>query len=148
MGFFQLRRARLRSLVEGLVQKVRVEATEGDTKDAAERFQDYGFAANPVDGQGLKIDVDGHTIVLRMDRLAERPQLAAYEVTVWHREGHGVTLKSGGLIEAEGVRMVLKMSEAVAIETPSLTHNGVNIGGTHTHRNVQPGSGSSGTPNG
>ena len=94
-----LRRARMRSLKEGLVQSLRVEALENDAKDNAERFQDYGYAANPVDGQGLAITVGGHTIVLRLDRLAERPRLAAYEVSVWHKEGHSVTLRAGKLVE-------------------------------------------------
>lgn len=134
MGFFQLRRARLRGLIEGLVQKVRVEATEGDTKDAAERFQDYGFAANPVDGQGLKIDVDGHTIVIRMDRLGERPQLGAHEVTVWHKEGHRLTLKAGREIHVQGARLIVDMDEAVAINAPTFTHNGVDIGEGHRHQ--------------
>ena len=94
-----LRRARVRSLKEGLVQTARVEALENDAKDAAERFQDYGFAANVVEGQGLVLTAGGHTIVLRVDRLAERPKLAAFEVSVWHKEGHSVTLKAGKLVE-------------------------------------------------
>ena len=94
-----LRRARIRGLKEGLVQSARVEALENDAKDAAERFQDYGFAANAVDGQGLVITAGGHTVVLRVDRLAERPRLPAYQVSVWHKEGHNVTLKDGKLIE-------------------------------------------------
>lgn len=94
-----LRRARIRGLKEGLVQSARVEALANDAKDAAERFQDYGFAANAVEGQGLAITVGGHTFVLRLDRLAERPRLAAYEVALWHKEGHNVTMKAGKLIE-------------------------------------------------
>ena len=90
-GIF-LRRARIRNLKEGLVQSARIEALENDAKDDAERFQDYGFAANVVDGQGLVINAGGHTIVLRMDRLAERPQLPAFEVRVWHKEGHHVEI--------------------------------------------------------
>lgn len=35
---------------------------------------------------------------------------------------------------------------AVAINSATLTHNGINIGDTHTHPGVQPGSGSTGTP--
>ena len=94
-----LRRARIRGLREGLVQSARVESLENDAKDAAERFQDYGFAANVVEGQGLVITVGGHTVVLRMDRLAERPKLQPFEVSVWHKEGHNVTLKAGKLVE-------------------------------------------------
>lgn len=123
MAFIQLRRASFRKLVEGLVQRVRGDAMEQDGKDDIERFQDYGFAANPVDGQGLKIDWQGHTIVLRMDRLAERPQLAAHEVTVWHKEGHKVTLKDGRLIEVECDRMVVNASESYEVNTKTVKIN-------------------------
>lgn len=118
-----LRRARIRGLVEQLVQRARVESTEHDAKEDAERFQDYGFAANPVDGQGLVLNVAGHTIVLRMDRLAERPELAAHEVTVWHKEGHRVTLKAGRLVHVECDTLQVDASVGVEINTPTLTVN-------------------------
>ena len=35
---------------------------------------------------------------------------------------------------------------AIAITSPTLTHNGVNIGAIHIHNNVQPGTGTSGGP--
>lgn len=118
-----LRRARIRGLVEQLVQSARVESTEHDAKEDAERFQDYGFAANPVDGQGLVLNVAGHTIVLRMDRLAERPELAAHEVTVWHKEGHRVTLKAGRLVQVECDTLQVDASVGVVINTPTMTVN-------------------------
>lgn len=123
MGFFQLRRASFRGLVESLVQRVRGDATEHDGKDGIERFQDYGFAGNPVAGQGLKIDWNGHTVVLRMDRLAERPQLASFEVSVWHKEGHKITLKDGRLIEVECDRFVVNASESYEVNTKTVTMN-------------------------
>lgn len=113
-----LRRARMRSLKEGLVQSLRVEALENDAKDDAERFQDYGYAANPVDGQGLAITVGGHTIVLRLDRIAERPRLAAYEVSVWHKEGHSVTLRAGKLVEVSCDTLKINAAVKVEINTP------------------------------
>ena len=113
-----LRRARMRSLKEGLVQSLRVEALENDAKDNAERFQDYGYAANPVDGQGLAITVGGHTIVLRLDRLAERPRLAAYEVSVWHKEGHSVTLRAGKLVEVNCDTFRVNAAVKVELNTP------------------------------
>jgi phage baseplate assembly protein V len=115
-----LRRARIRGLVEGVVQRGRTEATEHDAKDEAERWQDYGFSAQPVDGQGLVINAGGHTIVLRMDRLAERPQLAAYEVAVWHKEGHRVTLRAGKLVQVSCDRLVIDAAVSVAINSPSV----------------------------
>ncbi len=133
------RRARLRNLQEGMVQKARAESLEHQAHDDAERFLDYGFAAHPVDGQGLVMHVDGHTVVLRMDRLAERPRLAAYEVCVWHKEGHSITLKAGGVIEINGKSLVLNVDGAVAINSAALTHNGVNISSSHVHGGIAPG---------
>jgi len=115
-----LRRARIRGVSEGLVQTARAEALENDAKDAAERWQDYGFACNPVDGQGLVINAGGHTIVLRMDRLAERPQLGAYEVSVWHKEGHSVTLKAGNLVQVDCDTMVVNAAVGVVLNTPEV----------------------------
>lgn len=113
-----LRRARIRGLREGLVQAGKADALENDAKDAAERFQDYGFAANPVDGQGLVITVGGHTMVLRVDRLAERPRLAAYEVSLWHKEGHSVTLKAGKLVEVNCDTFRVNAAVKVELSTP------------------------------
>lgn len=122
MSWFEniIRRARLRTLAEGLVQKARAEALDDDAKDEAERFQDYGFTAHPVDGEGLVINAGGHTIVLRMDRLAERPQLAEYEVSVWHKEGHRVTLKAGKLVQVDCDELVINAATRVAINTAQL----------------------------
>lgn len=116
-----VRRARMRNCQEGLVQTVRTEATELDARDDVERWQDYGFSAQPVDGQGLKIEVGGHTIVLRLDRLAERPTLAPYEVSVWHKEGHRVTLKAGRLVQVDCDDLVVNASSTVQINTTTMT---------------------------
>lgn len=116
-----LRRARIRGLREGLVQKARVEALDDSAHDDAERFQDYGFAANPVDGQGLQIEVGGHTLVIRMDRLAERPQLPAYEVAIWHKEGHMVRLRAGRLVQVDCDQLVINASASVAINSPNVS---------------------------
>ena len=122
-GIF-LRRARIRNLKEGLVQSARIEALENDAKDDAERFQDYGFAANVVDGQGLVINAGGHTIVLRMDRLAERPQLPAFEVRVWHKDGHHVALKAGKLVEVNCDTFRVNAAVKVELNTPAMTASG------------------------
>jgi phage baseplate assembly protein V len=157
-----LRRARLRGLSEGKVQTARAESLEGDARDAAERWQDYGFAANPIDGQGLVIHAGGHTIVLRMDRIAERPQLAAHEVCVWHKDGHKITLKAGGVIEVQCTTLsVAATAVNINASTTAISGN-LTVGGavvatgnvtgagkslaTHTHTNVQSGSGTSGPP--
>lgn len=118
-----LRRARLRGLVDGQVQTVRAEALENDAKDQAERWQDYGFAANPVDGQGLVINVGGHTIVLRMDRIAERPRLQPFEVAVWHKEGHMVLLKAGKVVQVDCDELIVNAAVKATFNTHTFEVN-------------------------
>lgn len=163
-----LRRARIRSVKEGKVQTARTEATENDAKDDAERWQDYGFAGNPGDGQGLVINAGGHTIVLRLDRIAERPQLAVYEVAVWHKEGHMVRLREGRVVQVDCDQFVVNASVGVSFNSPTVNASGdmvaaltvqaptmtaatsLTVAGkemsNHTHVNVQPGPGTSGPP--
>jgi phage gp45-like len=128
-----MRWARVRGLVEGLFQKGRTETLADEARDDAQRPQDYGFAANPVEGQGLALEIGGHTVIIRLDRTAERPQLAEYEVALWHKEGHKITLRSGGVVEISGTDLNINLSGAVAITSASLTHNGKAVGAAHTH---------------
>ena len=65
----------------------------------------------------------------------------------------GITLVSPIAInfEAPSVAMTaptiaINASTSVAINTPSLTHNGKNIGDTHAHSGVSPGSSNTGVP--
>jgi phage gp45-like len=125
MSFWNLlRRVRIRGLTEGLVQRASLAGFDADARDQAERFQDYGLAANAVEGEGLRIEVGGHTFILRMDRLAERPRLAAYEVCVWHKDGHRVTLRSGRVVDVECDQLNIRASAGVSIETPTLALQG------------------------
>lgn len=119
-----VRRVRIRNLVEGLVQVGSLVGFASDARDKAERFQDYGLASNPVSGEGLRIEVGGHTFILRMDRLAERPHLDAYEVCVWHKEGHTVTLRSGRVVDVQCDQFNLVASNGVHIQTPVMSVQG------------------------
>lgn len=119
-----LRRVRIRDLVEGLVQTASLVGFDTDARDRAERFQDYGLASNPVEGEGLRLEVGGHTIILRMDRLADRPHLAPYEVCVWHKEGHHVTLRAGQVVDVQCRQFNLVATQGVSIQTPTLALEG------------------------
>lgn len=158
-----MRWVRVRGLTEGRMQKGRVEGLENDARDDAQRPQDYGFAANAVAGEGLKLEIGGHTVIIRLDRTAERPRLAAYEVSVWHKEGHNVTLRAGKIIEANCDIFRVNAAVKVELNTPtvnasntivaatkvqaptvaaggSLTVAGKEVAG-HSHGNVQNGAG-------
>lgn len=132
-----VRRVRIRNLVEGLVQIGSLVGFEPDARDRAERFQDYGLATNPVSGEGLRIEVGGHTFILRMDRLAERPQLAAYEVCVWHKEGHSVTLRAGRVVDVDCAQLNIVASAGVSIQTPVMALQGnQTVSGSSTAQTV------------
>lgn len=164
MGWWDamVRRVRIRGLQEGLVQRGRVEAMENSAADDAERFQDYGFSAHPVDGQGLQIEVGGHTLIIRMDRLAERPQLAEFEVAVWHKEGHMVRLRAGKVVQVDCDSLVINAAEGVTINSPTVQASGIVTAPTvaatssltvrskemhlHAHGGVSTGSSTSGPP--
>lgn len=49
------------------------------------------------------------------------------------------------LVSTGGV--TINAAGAVAINSPTLTHNGINVGSTHTHPGIQPGPGDTGAPN-
>lgn len=51
----------------------------------------------------------------------------------------GIELVSAG-------NVTINSQGAVSINSATLTHNGINIGDTHTHPGIQPGSGSTGAP--
>jgi phage gp45-like len=119
-----LRRARVRGLAEGKVQTGRTEALENDARDKVERWQDYGFSGHPVDGEGLVINAGGHTIMLRVDRLGDRPQLDRYEVSVWHKDGHRITLKAGRLVQVDCDELVINAASSVQINSPTVQASG------------------------
>jgi phage gp45-like len=161
-----VRRVRVRGLAEGKVQKGQVDGHDNYSREGVERFQEYGFAANGGDGEGLVIEVDGHTILIAMDRLGDRPALGGGEVCMWHRAGHRVTLKDSGLVQVDCKRLVINAEEEVQFNTPmvKMDHklevaesikapmvegtDDVKFGGKsgigHVHSNVQNGPGNSG----
>jgi phage gp45-like len=156
-----LRRALFRGLKEGPVQTVRVEVFDINGRDDAERWQDYGFASNPVDGQGLLIEAGGHTVVLRMDRIDTRPRLQPFEVAVWHKDGHSILLQDGGKISVKCTDFEVEASNGVKFTTPKVaTSEALEVGTRaeikegasiasiefvdHAHTNVQHGNDNSG----
>jgi len=158
-----IRRARMRAQQDsGAVQKVRVDVNDTFGRDDVERLQDYGFSARPSAGEGIVIEVGGHLLVLRMDQTASRPKLELDEVSVWHKEGHSVTLKAGKKIvvdcdiyEVNTQTYIVNAATSAAFNTPTVTASaalasqtinvegtgmidGVNVG-EHDHGNVQQG---------
>lgn len=128
-----------------LVQKYKISIFETKDAEECERHQDYGFAAQPSEGEGLVIDAGGTMMVLRIDRLKDRPKLSADEVAVWHKDGAKIHLKAGKIIDIDCDTLNIKASAGVTFDTPSIKTTGgltaaqdVSAGGKslmqHTHQ--------------
>ena len=153
-----LRLVKITGLKDGQIQAGRIEAHSAKSHEQAARWQDYGFAAHPVEGQGLAIGVAGHTIILRMDRLAEQPALQDFEVAIWHKEGHLVRLSAGKKISIENAtEVIVNASASIQLNTPTVVIPGqlevtgdAIIGGKsflqHTHGGVEPGGAQTSAP--
>ena len=119
-----IRKAKMVFTTANLIQQYKVNIFETRASEDAERFQDYGFAAQPSAGEGLVIDAGGSVIVLRIDRLKDRPALANDEVAVWHKDGHKIHLKSGKLVEVDCATLNIKASIGVNFNTPKISNTG------------------------
>ncbi len=137
MAFAELWRAKLRGFVEGWLQRGSADIHANNAPSDAERWQDYGFAANAVDGEGLVLTIGGHTIVLRMDRSTERPKLAPLEVCLWHKEGHKVTMRAGKVVDVECAVLRVAATTRVEYTTPSFKLNGAEVV-AHAHGGAVP----------
>lgn len=86
------------------LQQLQVDALDGETRDAVERFQQYGFTSVPEDGaEAAVLFVGGHRdhgIAVAVDDRRHRLKgLAAGEVALYHKDGARVLLKANGSIE-------------------------------------------------
>lgn len=108
---------------------------------------DYNSATNT-----LQIDVAGAAKVIV--NCKEATVNAATSVTLNTPETHctgnmtvdGLLTYKGGMNGSTGSGAAATISGNINFTGGSLTHNGKNIGSTHTHSGVQPGSGTSGAP--
>jgi phage baseplate assembly protein V len=86
------------------LQVMQVSALDGETREALERFQEYGFTSVPLAGsEAVVLFVGGrrdHGLVLAVDDRRYRKQsLEAGEVALYHKDGASILLKSDGSIE-------------------------------------------------
>lgn len=86
------------------LQQLQVDALDGETRDAVERFQQYGFTSVPEDGaEAAVLFVGGHRdhgIAVAVDDRRHRLKgLASGEVALYHKDGARVLLKANGSIE-------------------------------------------------
>jgi hypothetical protein len=57
-----------------------------------------------------------------------------------------IEISETSVIQTVGASVITTTAAGVAIVSPTLTHNGINIGSTHRHKDVTPGTGNSGVP--
>ena len=102
----------------------------------AQRIEPYGLSYMPKAGAEVYLvfpagdRAQGLALVIGDRRY--QVELQAGEVALHDDEGNMVKLGRGGVI-------TIKANAAVNIEAPQLTHNGVNVGATHTHGGVAAG---------
>lgn len=154
-------------------QTAQVEVTKGELIDDMERMQDYGFTSNPpIDGTDAIVAFLGGSreqgVIIRMENRQFRlKNLAAGEVAMFDDLGNVIKLgrnsvdvvavtkltATAPIIEATastsakiqaGAASMTMTPTTIALVSVNLTHNGKNIGATHTHGGVTPGGGTSG----
>jgi phage baseplate assembly protein V len=86
------------------MQALQVTVLDGETRDAVERFQNYGFTSVPLDGAEVILLCAGgrreHAVAIAVDDRRHRLKgLADGEVALYHKDGAKVLLKSDGSIE-------------------------------------------------
>lgn len=133
------------------MQTLQVRLLADETLDGIEHFEPYGFTSRPQQGaEVLTLSVDGdrsHTVVIvAADRRYRIEGLEEGEVAIHDDGSSSIVLKRGGIIEITAgtvLRMVAPQIEAIS---DVFTHNGINVGGTHVHGNVEPGAGTTSIP--
>lgn len=125
-------RARLTALGRGAaVQLVQADALAGETIQAAELFQHFGFTSGPPPGtQLIVLPLGGntaHSIIIATENGAYRVDVQSGEACIYSMWGDKVHLKQER-IEVETKVFHLKASEQVIFETPSLTMHGTGGG--------------------
>lgn len=104
-------------------------------------LKDWAIDGENSDAVVLQSMDGGVCVALHSGKLTFKGPSAEFDIpeTVWkgNIELQGNLATSGGSVSMDG---------PLSITGSSLTHNGKNIGSTHKHTGVQPGSGSSGEP--
>jgi len=126
------------------MQTLQVNLLAGETLDALEHFEPYGFTSRPLPGAEVAaLFVDGDRshgiVIIAADRRFRIESLEEGEVAIHDDGSSSIVLKRGGIIE-------ISAGEEIRLLSPVLTHNGQNIGDSHAHGNVTNGGGVTSAP--
>lgn len=153
-------------------QQLQAELLKGEVRDGIERMQNYGFTSHPTGGDVAVVFVGGNReqgIALVVDDRRYRLSMQAGEVAMYDDLGNKIELlrdmvKVTAVQHLDASAPTTKIVSDVTIEgsltvtgnstlngavatTGTITNNGKNIGSTHTHKDVQTGTASTGVPN-
>jgi phage baseplate assembly protein V len=114
------------------VVSIQVEALQGEVRDAAELFQQYGFRSKPLPGaEGILLSLGGnrdHTVIICMDdRRYQLDLLEAGEAAMYTDEGDSFVLKRGRIAELTTDRFVINAPGGTEFNTPLLKVNGGDV---------------------
>ncbi|MDH0640613.1 phage baseplate assembly protein V [Pseudomonas sp. GD03860] len=140
-------------------QQVQVELLKNELRDGLEHMQNYGFTSHPLGGDCAVGFLGGNReqgIVLVVDDRRYRIPLLAGEVAMYDDQGNKIELlrdmvKVTAVQHVEVVAPTIKLIGDLEVignvqTTGTITNNGKNIGSTHQHNGVTPGSGNTGVP--
>ena len=133
------------------LQTLQIRMLAGELKDDVEHMEPYGYTSCPQPGaEGVALFPGGdrsHGVVIVIsDRRFRLQGLKPGEVALYTDEGDKIHFERGRKLTIETATLNVSASTAVNFDTPSLKHNGVNVGDSHAHGGVQPGGGNTAGP--
>ncbi len=133
------------SVATGKMQVLQLNGLAGETLGGIEHFEPFGFTSRPLAGaEHLTVFIDGdrsHGITIVVADRRVRPQdLEEGDVAVHDGRGQRIQFTDGGIvIDCAGKPLSL-------VNCPAFMHDGVNVGNTHSHGDVESGNDNSGGP--
>lgn len=136
----------------GKLQALQIRMLADEVKDSVEHMEPYGFTSCPHPGaEGITVFPGGDrshgVVVVIADRRFRLKGLAPGEVALYTDEGDALHFQRGRVLLIESGTIQMRATTEVDIQSPSLKHNGKNIGSTHAHGGVATGSASTSVPN-
>ncbi len=136
------------------LQHLDIEALAGERHQGAEHMEPYGFTARPHAGAEVVVIYPtgnrSHPIIISVaDRQYRLQGLEDGEIALYDDLGQKVHLTRSGIVisgSAITIEGDLTVNGAVTITGASLTHNGKDVGASHAHSGVTPGTGITGAP--
>lgn len=120
------------------MQTLQIRGLQGETLDGLEHFEPYGFTSRPHPGaEHITLFVDGdrsHGItVVVADRRYRLQGMETGEVALHDEQGQSVHMKRDGVVEVTATEILRLVAPNIELLSTTCTHNGVNVGASHTH---------------